>query len=411
MGSTARPVPLRVRAGAVALAACLGGVLGAGLPGPADADPPTVSTERFYQAAVNIPPETPGAGGVTGSVVFHLPVGGSPWVEIFLSDARTVVCADGEESTASTTVTTTPREATTPGPVTLEIDRRLRTAQGHALLDLEVTDDPGCAEPTTTRTESAAPVSIDVTGSTPRFTTGVGGSTRSGSDLGRDLAHDLSRDGTGTVRVGSLVSAQSEAAFLKYSVVRSRTHGTPPVAPDPAAPPGGRGAQGAFSASFEPDGPGLLLTDAIVQAGTTAPPERATTVTASSFTVARVVCADGTQAEVAQLLDGAGPGSLDVPRSLGSAFATATVRMTRIVVDGCDPDAPAREDLVDVPVTLDLTADGPAVRVRNVRWHGPRAGGVDRTNEWYVARQATGTVAVGDAAGTTGIASIARAGR
>ncbi|MHA7142524.1 hypothetical protein [Arthrobacter sp. CAL618] len=368
-----------------------------------------LSDLRYYQAAVNLFPETDGA--YAGAVSFRQEVKGEASVEVFLSRAATISCPDLSEDIATTTVQTEGRESREPGPVELDIGRSLDQAVGHAIVDLRVTDSPGCGEPESVSVLSAQEVQITVTGTTPRFFTGIGGTTSSGSDRSSGRSYDFARDGTGTLSVGSLIAGvESPAAFLKFAVERQRTRGEAPVAPDPVAPPGGTGARGDYSAEFEPAGGlGVLFEDAIVQASTTSPPERVTTVSASSLTVELVDCGDGATALREQFVVGSGPGVLSIGRKLGTATASGAIQFERFVTDGCQGGETVTDTVV-LPVTLTLTATAPIVRVSDTRWQIRPGEGAQRTKGWYLGREAAGTVAVGAVAGTVNLAAIGSSG-
>ncbi|WP_156809124.1 hypothetical protein [Arthrobacter sp. TB 23] len=368
-----------------------------------------LSELRYYQVAVNLFPETDGA--YAGAVSFRQDVKDEATVDVFLSRAATISCPDLSEDIVTTTIQTEGRGSREPGPVELDIGHSLEEALGHAVVDLTVTDSPGCGEPESVSVLPAQDVQITVTGTTPRFFTGIGGTTSSGSDRSSGRFYDFSRDGTGTLSVGSLlVGVESPAAFLKFAVERQRTHGEAPVAPDPVAPPGGTGARGDYSAEFEPTGGlGVLFEDAIVQASTTSPPERATTVSASSLTVELVACGDGTTAIREQFVVGSGPGVLTIGRKLGTATASGSIQFDRFVSDGCQGGEPVTDTVV-LPVDLNLAASAPLVRVSDTRWQIRPGEGAERTKGWYLGREATGTVAVGAVAGTTNLAAIGSSG-
>jgi hypothetical protein len=390
----------------------VGSVFGlAGVLAPAQAEPAEVTAQRFFEATVNI---APGASesGFAGAVRFRAPLDEPTTVELFLSASEPVTCDDGTESEASRSVRALETDVGEPNQASLEMGRALRTASGTALVDLEVVESPGCGAPETVTILPDQLVSIDVTGTSVLFHTGVGGGTASGPDQAVDRSEDFSRDGVGTATVGSLVENAPGEAFLRYGVDRTHRHGTPLPAPDPAAPPGGFGASASFAASFEPEGGlGVVFEDAFVTATVSAPPERAETLTASALRVTLVRCEDGSVAEVLELLDGAGSGEVSIPRDLSTATGSAVLELRRETTDGCRPGTEPVDDVVTVPVTLDLHATGPEVRVSNLRWHLIPGEGMSREFDWYRARQAAGTIAVGDIAGTAELGSIARAGR
>jgi hypothetical protein len=85
--------------------------------------------------------------------------------------------------------------------------------------------------------------------------------------------------------------------------------------------------------------------------------------------------------------------------------------MTRTRTDGCTADPQPVTTRVQVPVALDLTATGPQVRVRDVRFHEARGDADQRSDVSYLARDAAGTVTVGDLTRPTGQASISQARR
>lgn len=101
--------------------------------GQAAAAAGAATDERYYQAAVNLlDPEAPGAAGFVRGVSFSAPLGGPTSVSVFVSRATTVACEDF----ATLSLRTPTDEATAPGPVYLDIDHRLLTAEGVALVDL-----------------------------------------------------------------------------------------------------------------------------------------------------------------------------------------------------------------------------------------------------------------------------------
>lgn len=182
-------------------------------------------------------------GAYPGAVNFQREVKGATTVNVFLSRASTVTCPHLGEDISTTTVQT--GELSEPGPVVLDIDQSLDEASGRAVVDLIVTESPGCGEPETVATLPAQEVQIAVTGTSVRFFTGISSATSAGPDRSTGRFYDFSRDGTGTLSVGSvIVGAESPAAFLKYAVERWSAQGRPPVAPDPVAPPGGTDARG-----------------------------------------------------------------------------------------------------------------------------------------------------------------------
>ena len=393
--------------GAVLGSGALPAVAAPGVPGPAE-----VTHVRFFDAAVNVPPETPGAGGFVGGVRFHTTIGGPTTVDVYLSRQAERTCPDGAEGVAGTTLRTPDDEASEPGPVTLDVDRNLRRAAGQAVLDLLLETDPGCGEPTTTATLPARSVAITVVGTSERFFSGFGGGTSSGPDQQADLSYRFSRDGTGTLDIpGLLDDVSSDAAFAVYGVDRSRRHGTPPEAPASAAPPNGRGAQGFYAREVElaPGETGLVYEDAEVDAAVYPPPGRETVAYAGSLTVERVACPDGTTADVVTFVEGTGPATVTIPTSLSSATATASLELSGFTEGGCDGAGPS-DVVVTLPAALELAATGPAVRVTSTRWHLTPGQGGERSHGWYVARPASGSVSVGAVGGSPDGATIARSG-
>lgn len=403
---------VRDAAAAVIVIAVLGGGAPPAVAAPTAPGPAEVTHVRFYDAAVNVPPDTPGAGGFVGGVRFRTTIGERTSVDVYLSRQDVLTCPDGSEGSASTTVRTPDDESSEPGPVTLDVDRTLRWASGQAVLDLLLEVDPGCGEPTTTATLPARSVAITVTGTSERFFSGFGGGTASGPDRQVDLSYRFSRDGSGTVDVaGVLDDLPTDAAFAVYGVDRSRRHGTPEEAPASAAPPNGRGAQGFYARDVDlaPGETGLVYEDAEVDAAVYAPPGRETLAYAGSFTVQRVACAGGTTADVVTFVEGTGPAAVTIPTSLSSATATASLELSGFTEGGCDGAGPS-DVVVTRPVTLELAATGPAVRVTSTRWHLIPGQGPERSHGWYLARPASGSVSVGAVSGSPDGATIARAG-
>jgi hypothetical protein len=386
----------------VLLAGALAGVPAAS----AASDPPL----RYFEVAVNVPPDSPEAEGFAGAVSVRQVVGGPASVSVFLSRSFDVSCPDGSDQVASQTVRTIGDEATEPGPVTLDIDRLLRTAHGEAVVDLLMEDSPACGLPDTSAT-AATRVVVDASGTSERFHTGVSSTVRSEAGMSRTSSDDRSRDGVGSATVENLFADATGAAFLKYAVERSLVTGTPPQPPANAAPPGGLGATGAHSAQPEPPGgPGLVFEDMAVTATTTARPE-VTTLDAFAEVHTLVACPAGGTAVVIEELEGAGPGTLQVDRGLDAATASGTIDMTRTRTDGCSPDPQPVTTRVQVPVALELTATGPLVRVRDVQFHEARGDADERSDVSYRARDAAGTVTVGELTRPTGQASVSQARR
>lgn len=360
---------------------------------------PTSATTRFVDAAVNLEPGEPTAGGWAGGVLFHREVGGSAGVEMWLSHEREVTCADGSQGIASTVLSVDPDVPSTPGPVFLEVTGDLRSATGTAVLDVQQSTTPGCGEDEQTQTLSALPVSIEVTGTSARFFSGFGGGVASGPDALRQLSYRFSRDGVGSLKIADFLDAES-AAFIVRGVDRLRVHGTPPEIIGSPAPQNGLGAEAYAEWELQPPGGlGTVYQDAWLTATTTAPPRRQTTVALSSLSISLVPCPDGEQAEVVEYAEGSGPAQLRVGNRLGDASAAGTVSLERWTSGGCQEQESRLRAVVaasdPVDVGIDLTATGPLVRVRDVRWHVvPGEGGQVNQRGWYTARTASGTIAV-----------------
>lgn len=375
----------------------------------AAAGPPAAPTTeaRTYQAAVNIGPgDDP--GGYAGAVSFLTELGVGTSVTVFLSKG-VGECPDGSPETTATI--SSDQDATQPGPVTLDIDRRLRTAHGEAVVDLVLTKTDGCGAPEVVTALPAQLVTIDVTGTSVRFRTGIRGSVAAPGGSSAQSTVDLSRDGVGTASVGGLVDAGG-AAFLRYAVERSRTQGLPPEVPANAAPSGGLGAEGRFVRTVgSPGEVGAVVDDVVVTATIDPPPARTETVRADVIRTTWVACPGGTVGAQAEFLFGQGPGAVTIPRTLAGATASATLSLEHVTVDGCT--GAETSDVVTVPVSLTLVAAGPAVRVRDVRFQVTPGEGRETTRSVYTARDASGpgsTVAFGDLTGVPDLASISRAG-
>lgn len=302
---------------------------------------------RYYQAAVNLLPQEDGA--YAGAVSSQHTIGGAKTVDVFLSRAATVACPDLSEDIATSTVQAESREARDPGPVVLDIGHGLDRASGHAVVDLVLTESPGCGEPETVTTLPAREVQVDVTGTTVRFFTGVSGTTSAGPDRSTGRFYDFSRDGTGT------------------------------------------GARGDLSAELAPPrGLGVVFQDAIVHATTTGPPERATTISASSLTVELLGCGDGTTAVREVFVVGAGTGALEIAHRLESATASGSVELDRFTTDGCQGGQTVADRVV-LPVTLNLVATTPMVRVSDTRWQVRPVGWCHRPRGHRLLRAVTTT--------------------
>nr|NLI50677.1 hypothetical protein [Propionibacterium sp.] len=372
----------------------------AGPAAPALAAP---TMRSYYQATVNLL-DAEAAGGFTGSVSFVSEVGGPASVSVYLSQASTVECGDGSEDFASVTVRTDPPEATSPGPITLDIDRRVSVAAGAAVVDLVRESSPGCGGEVETVVLPAQNVAIAVEGTTVRFRTGVDARVSSRRDAAAWRSVDFARDGVGTVVVGSLVDAATDTAWLKYAVDRTSARGDSVDLPPNMAPEGGRGAIGAFSRID-----GEVFEETSVSATIGPAPARDPFLTAFSVRSALVECADGTVGQVDEIVDGAGPGQVAIDARLARAVAAGTLPATRYFYDSCTGDQ--GEEGTTLPVTLALEASGVAVRSVDTRVQVTPGEGVWRDRVAYVARPAVGTVSAGDVTGVADLAAISRAGR
>lgn len=368
---------------------------------------PTTEDARTFQAAVNLGPgDDP--GGYAGGVSFLTELGVGTSVTVFLS-ASDGECPDGNPETSATL--TTEQDATQPGPITLDIDRRLRTAHGEAVVGLVLTEINGCGAQEVTTVLPAQRVSIDVTGTSVRFRTGIRGSVSTPGATSVQSTVDLSRDGVGTASVGGLVDAGG-AAFLRYAVERSRTQGQLPEVPANVAPSGGLGAEGRFvRVAGTPEEVGAVVDDVVVSATIDAPPAKTATVRADVIRTTWVACPGASVGAQTEFFLGQGPGAVTIPRTLATATANATLALEHVTVDGCT--GAETSDVVTLPVALALVATGPAVRVRDVRFQVTPGEGREATRSVYTARDAAGpgsTVRIGDVTGVPDLASISRAG-
>lgn len=397
--------PFLARLVASALAFTLAGTF-AGAPTAAEAAPRTATDVRSYTAAVNL--LDPSEGAFQGGIAFTSVVGGPTTVSVFLSSAATVSC-DGYDDIASTTISTLGSEANEPGPVTLDIDRRLRSATGQAVVDLLVETSPGCGAEPTSEVHPAQSVAIAVTGTSVRFRTGIGSRATSGADGTSFSSVDLSRDGVGTASVGPwVVDAASEASFLRYAVDRTSSRGDVVDLPPNAAPAGGLGALAAWTRETPTDA-GTSFEDVFVTAMIGLPPARDARVDAFALRAETVVCGDGTLAESFAVVEASGPAEVTIDRRLSGAQADAVLDGVRFSVDGCTGEA--SEEMVSVPVSLSLQATGEAVRSVDTRFQITPGAGSERERLSYTARWATGLVTVGDLTGAPDLAAISRAGR
>lgn len=368
---------------------------------------PAASTQAYYQAAVNlIDAEAPGASGFVGSVSFTLEAGRTPTADVYLSRAETVDCADGTEDIAQVTLRTE-GAASAPGPVTLDIDRRLRSARGAAVVDLVEETSPGCGGEPTSAVLAAQRVAIDVEGTTVRFRTGMATRASSGRDAVALRSVDFARDGVGTVTVGDRVAgAESGAAFLKYAIDRTSSRGGTVDLPPNAAPPGGLGALGAFTRS---DDAAQVVDDVFVAATIAAPPARTARLDAVAVRSAIVACVDGGTAERIEVVEASGPAAVSIDHRLSRADAAGALPAGRYAFDGCT--GVQEEGAATVAVSLRADAVGAAVRSVDDRFQVTPGEGVERERLTFTARPAAGTVAVGAVSGLTDLAAIARAGR
>jgi hypothetical protein len=287
---------------------------------------------------------------------------------------------------------TTTDTATEPGPVTLDIDRRLTRAEGSAVVELLLVENAGCGAEDVTTTLSAVRVSMSVTGTgtgAPIFT-GIGGTAADTSNRSSDVSYRFARDGTGVLDVGGFLQGVVGAAELVYGVDRSRVNGTSPDPLESAAPPGGKGATGVYVAELDASGGlGPVYEDAFVFATTSALPETTTSVVVDSLRSTLVQCPDGSTAQTDEFLFGGGGGQLAIGHRLASATASATVPAALITFDGCDEESGSAETLLEVPVSLRLTATGPVVRVRNLSPAQPKESSREPGHEGWFRRLET----------------------
>lgn len=391
---------------AVALAAATTGTTAAAgvATGPAAT---TVDRFRYYEASVFV---DGGPGELVGAVGFRSVVKGDVGVDVFLGSEETVTCSDGSEDVRTETLRTEDRYTSQPGPVVFDVDPRLQSAHGEAVVDLLHSVVPGCGADEVTSVLPAQHISIDVTGTTELIRARMTGSTSSKNAFDRARVTSIARDGTGHAVVGAFVDADSDAAWLKYAVEHFARRGTQPEVPESVAPEGGLGAVGGASASYEPaDGLGVLFEDAIVAATVGPAPEKERTLTASAISVTAVECADGAIGYRYTDRYGNGPAPVEISRRLDSAHAAATTSLSESTYDECTGAETSR--VVTAPVALELVATGPAVRVRDTYYFSAPPQPVTRINGWSLRRQAAGEVTVGTFTAPTDFGAISRASR
>lgn len=366
-----------------------------------------VDSFRYHEASVFV---DGGPGEFVGSVGFRSVVKGEVGVDVFLSSEAPVTCLDGTDGVRNETLRTEDRYASRPGPVVLEVDPRLQSAHGKAVVDLVHDVVAGCGADEVSTVLPAQSISIDVTGTTELIRARMAGSASAGSAFDRARVTSISRDGTGHAVVGDLVTADSDAAWLKYAVEHFARRGTVPEIADNAAPEGGLGALGGSSASYEPeDGVGVVFEDAIVAATIGPAPAKEMVLSASTMSVIAVQCASG---EIGyQYRDAYGEVAVpvEIGRRLDSAHAAGTMELTGLLYDACtDKEMP---DAATASVALELAATGPAVRVRDTYSFSAPPQPVTRLNGWSLRRPATGTVTVGAFTAPTYLGAISRASR
>lgn len=369
---------------------------------------PTIENFRFYESSVFV---SESAEGWEGSVSVRSVVGGGDSVFVSLTRAgESVVCPDGSEDLVNFDLTSA-EDATEPGPVTVDIDRRLRTAHADAVVDLTLAENPGCGGEDLVTELPARHITLDVIGTTERFRSSVSGSVTSAGDVDRLRDYDLARDGTGTVTIDGLLAAtSSDQSFLTYSAEHFFRHGAMPATPENAAPDGGLGAFAATSRTYDPpDGLGLLFEDAFVGATVGPTPNRDMRLTASAIQVRAVRCEDGAPGFVFSELVGSAAAEVAIEARLAAAVAATTVPMEVLVLDDCTGGSTV--ETVELPVAIDLTATGPSVRVGSAYAQVTPGSGVERIQGWYVTREAAGTVLLGELAGPADLAFISRASR
>lgn len=418
MNGTARAAAL-VATTTMALAAALPAVASgapagreAALAAPAGASSaaaaPTIEDFRYYEAAVNV---SESAEGWVGGVSVRSVVGGEESVFVFLGrEGEPVSCPDGTEDLVTYTLYSA-EDATEPGPVTLDIDRRLRTAHAEATIDLTLTESPGCGGEDLVTELPARHITLDVVGTTERLRTSISGTTSSAGDMDRLRDYDLARDGTGTVAIDGLVAAvTSSQSFLTYSAEHFFRHGDFPGFAENAAPDGGLGALAATSRSYDPpDGLGLVFEDAFVGATVGPTPDREMRLAASAVQVRAVECEGGAPGFVFYDLVGSAVADVAIDPRLASATAAATLTMEVLVLDDCTGESTV--EYVALPVAVDLAATGPAVRFRGSFAQVTPGSGVERTPGWFVTRDAAGTLVLGDLTAPPDLAYISRASR
>ena len=391
---------------AVAATALATGSTASARPG-GGSDATRVDSFRYHEASVFV---DGGPGELVGAVAFRSVVKGETGVDVFFSSEEPVLCPDGSEDVRSESLRTEERWASLPGPVVFDVDPRLQTAHGEAVVHLVHSVVPGCGGDEVSTVLPAQTISIDVTGTTELIRARMGGSTSSGSAFDRSRVTSIARDGTGRAVVGTHVARDSDAAWLKYAVEHFARRGTQPEVPENAAPEGGLGALGGASMSYEPeDGLGVLFEDALVAATVGPAPGKATTFSASAMGVTAVTCADGEPGYRYRDAYGQVAAPVQVSRQLDSAHAAATMEMTELTYDECTGTETSQ--VVTTPVALDLTATGPAVRVRDTyAFYAPPQPTV-RLNGWSLRRLAEGTVTIGDFTAPTDFGAISRASR
>lgn len=179
-----------------------------------------------------------GAGEFAGAVNFRSVVKGQTAVDVFLSSEEPITCPDGTEDVRNETLRTEGQYSWEPGPVVLDVDPRLQTAHGEAVVNLVHSVAPGCGSGEVAALLPAQRVSVDFVGTSELIRARMSGSASAGNAFDRARVSSIARDGTGSAVVGAFVDADSDASWLKYAVEHFARRGTQPQTPENPAPEG-----------------------------------------------------------------------------------------------------------------------------------------------------------------------------
>ncbi|HSN44217.1 MAG TPA: hypothetical protein VLR88_09185, partial [Propionibacteriaceae bacterium] len=159
-----------------------------------------VDTFRYHEASVFI---DGGPGEFMGAVNFRSVTQGETAVDVYMSSEEPTTCADGSEDVRNETLSTEEPYSSEPGPVVLDVDPRLQTAHGEAVVNLVHRVVQGCGVDEEEFLFSAQRISIDFTGTSGLVRARMTGSASAGNAFDRARVSSIARDGTGSAVIGT----------------------------------------------------------------------------------------------------------------------------------------------------------------------------------------------------------------